>query len=242
MSATRRFEEASTGSNGEACTGHESRMNCQSSKSSGSRRKSPARRDRMPSGLILVCLIALPVGACGGGNVGDIASGEPPAPGANREPAVASPDVPRLDLSPSPPIAGFAAYEGSCTEFPLHVQHPSEWEISTTGNAFGNVRIDDDDDSFSVRISEDVGSIVVAEQLAMARQLGATTVGEVTIAGQTVEVLGGGTGGYLLFVPHSWGGDLVGYYSIEVYSSLGDAETLRILDSLVPVGGCVDGG
>jgi len=230
---------------------HESRMVCQSrrcqskmfqsSKSSGNSRKSPARRDQMPIGSVLVFLLALLVGGCDGGNGGDIASGEPPVPAANREPAAASPDHPKLDLSPSPPIAGFAAHEGSCTEFQFHVQHPSEWEISTSGNAFVGARIDDDD-SFSMKIREDIGSILVAEQMAIARQVGGTTVGEVTIAGQTVEVLGGGTGGYLLYAPHSWGGDMIGYYSIEVYSSLGNAETLRILDSLVPVGGCVDEG
>lgn len=216
---------------------------CPEITSIGARKARVHRRSLRLAPVALLALLTLP--GCGGSPGGDTVSAERPAIAATSLPVggqttTSAPGKPELDLSPPPAIDGFANHQGSCDGFPLHLQYPDDWQTSSTSSTFGTRRIEDDDDTFSVNIVQDVGSAHVATQTAMFRQGGARTVGEISIAGRTVEVLGGAPGTYHLFAPHPWGGGLVGYYSIAVQSSLGDAETLRILDSLAPVEGCVE--
>jgi hypothetical protein len=142
-----------------------------------------------------------------------------------------------LDFSEKPAITGYVRFRGGCGgEFPFHFQHPEGWTF--TANHLGFFTERDAGPRFGIRVGDDMGSVHVTNQMAMLKQAGARTVGEVRIGGLTVEVIGREEGNYFLFAPHPWGDAAVMYHGLSVGSSLGEAETLRILDSFEPIKGC----
>lgn len=142
-----------------------------------------------------------------------------------------------LDLGERPLLPGHVRLAGGCGGgFPFNMQHPAGWNVTSSHLGFNKDR--SDGVSFSIRVGEDFGVAHAVAQARVQKEAGAKPIGTVTIAGQEIEVLARDEDSYLLFAPHPWGASAVGYYWLIVNSTLGDAGTLEILGSLVPVGGC----
>lgn len=190
---------------------------------------------------VAVAAIMSIVVGCGGSpgdhEVAPEAATSATATGDSDAPGTAASSPADLDFSEKPAIAGYVRFRGGCGgEFPFHFQHPEGWAF--TANHLGFFTERDAGPRFGIRVGDDMGSVHVTNQMAMLKQAGARTVGEVRIGGRTVEVIGREEGNYFLFAPHPWGDAAVMYHGLSVGSSLGEEETLRILDSFEPIEGC----
>lgn len=187
--------------------------------------------------LVLTILPVLLAG-CGGTDGGQ---GGPPgwtqSAGPPADVIAAQATSPPLDLSERSLLPGYVRLEGGCGGgFPFHMQHPQGWNVTASHLGFNKDR--SDGVSFSIRVGDNFGVAHAVAQAAVQKEAGAKRVGNVAIAGQDVEVLARNEHAYVLFAPHPWGTSAVGYYWLIVNSTLGDAPTLEILGSLVPVDGC----
>lgn len=187
--------------------------------------------------LAIVTVAAVLALGCGGAAVDEGAPAVPASGAAPGQPASTGEVRLRgadLDFGDKPLVAGFVRFQGSCTTtFRFNLQHPSVWRINAGSLGLHLERAADS--TFGIRVGDDMGSVHVAGRLTALKQSGARALGTVTIGGQPVELLVRGSGTYLLFAPHPWGDEGVGYQELIVGSTFGDDVTLQILDSLVPL-------
>lgn len=186
----------------------------------------------------IVALVAAMAWGCGDGDQsGAGPPGWTPAAGPAVQVGASQPAAPGLDLRERPLLPGHVRLEGGCDGgFPFHMQHPSGWKVSASHLGVNKDR--SDDVSFGIRVGDNFGFAHATSQAEVQKQSGARVVGTVTIGGQPVEVLARNDHSYTLFAPHPWGPNAVGYYWLFVESPLGEAATLDLLGTLVPVGGC----
>jgi hypothetical protein len=138
-----------------------------------------------------------------------------------------------LDYGPKASIDGYARFDGDCRTFPYSLQYPSAWEVQPSrGTAIAKTRTDDVD--FGIGIREDYGSVHAANLESSVLAQGATEVCSIEVGGRSVRVLNL-SDRYVLHTPHGMG---VFLHYLEVRSTLGVEETLRILNTLEPLGEC----
>jgi hypothetical protein len=183
------------------------------------------------SGVFAVAVMLAGVG-CGLESIpdeGTTAQGE----SAGQPGGAAGSQTAQLDYGPKPPVAGYERFGGDCRTFPYSLQHPAAWEVQASrGVSIGKTRTDDT--QFGMSIREDHGSVHAAnlEKTVMAQ--GLTEVGRIEVGGQQVRVLNMGDR-YVLHTPHGAGAL---FHHLEVLSTLGVEETLRLLNTLEPLQEC----
>ena len=194
-------------------------------------RESEMSRKMTISGVLAVAAMLAGIG-CGGSSLPDEgATAQVPSPD---QPGVAAGSQPeKLDYGPKSPVSGYKRFEGDCRTFPYSLQFPEGWEMQASrGMSISKTRTDDT--QFGIGIRENHGSVHAAnlERTVMAQ--GAKEVGHIDVGGRQVRVLNLGDR-YVVHSPHGAGAL---YHHLEILSTLGLDETLRILNTLEPLEEC----
>jgi hypothetical protein len=139
----------------------------------------------------------------------------------------------KLDYGPKAPVAGYRRFEGDCRTFPYSLQYPEAWEVRAD-RGISISKAQTDDVQFGIGVRENHGAVHAESLEKTVIAQGAKTAGHIEVAGRQVRVLNNGDR-YVLHTPHGAGGL---FHHLEVLSTLGVEETLKILNTLEPPEDC----